>query len=306
LTASFADRLADAVRSKNSTLVVGLDPQLARIPDALRAAAQGDDPRARAADAIRRFNAGVIEQVAPYAAAVKPQIAFYEIFGPAGLAAYEDAITRAHEAGLLVIGDIKRGDIGSTAAAYARAHLCAADEDGTTRPAADAVTINPYLGTDSVKPFVDTARTEGAGLFVLVRTSNPSAAELQDLQADGRSLHDHVAGLVTRWGSDLVGDCGYSSVGAVVGATAPAELARLRTVLPQAWFLVPGVGAQGATAADVAPAFGRDGLGAVVNSSRGILYAFGSSDTVDWQAPVADAARQLRDQLRQAALQAAT
>lgn len=302
----FADRLADAVRTKNSALVVGLDPQIARLPDDLRAQAQGDDARAKAADAIRRFNEIVIEQVAPYAVAVKPQIAYYEVFGPAGLAAYEETITCAQEAGLLVIGDIKRGDIGSTAAAYARAHLSRLDDDGTTRPAADAVTINPYLGTDSVKPFVDAAKAEGAGLFVLVRTSNPSAKELQDLVAGGRPLHEHVAELVTNWGKDLVGACGYSSVGAVVGATAPEELARLRTVLPQAWFLVPGVGAQGATAADVAPAFGRDGLGAVVNSSRGILYAFGPPQTAAWHVAVADAAKQLRDQLRQVALQAAT
>jgi orotidine-5'-phosphate decarboxylase len=286
--------------------VVGLDPQIERLPACVHSEAQGGDARARAADAIRRFNEQVIEQVAPFAVAVKPQIAFYEILGPAGLEAYEAAVTCAQAAGLLVIGDIKRGDIGSTAAAYARAHLCPEDSDGMTRPAADAVTINPYLGTDSVAPFVEAARTQGAGLFVLVRTSNPSASELQDLVIEGRALHDHVGALVTRWGSDLIGDCGYSSVGAVVGATAPAELARLRADLPQAWFLVPGVGAQGATAADVAPAFGRDGLGAIVNSSRGILYAFGAPETANWQIPVADAARQLRDQLRQAALQAAT
>jgi orotidine-5'-phosphate decarboxylase len=304
MVSSFADRLAAAVQSKRSSLVVGLDPRLENLPLAVRRAAQaamgeGADPRELAAAAIRRFDEAVIGLVAPYAAAVKPQIAFYERFGPPGLAAYEGAITLARAAGLLVIGDIKRGDIGSTAEAYAEAHL-------SGPAAADAVTLNPYLGSDSVAPFLQTAARVGGGVFVLVRTSNPSARELQDLPVRGRPLHEHVAELVNAWGAETRGAGGYASVGAVVGATAPHELERLRQLMPHAWLLVPGVGAQGATAADVAPAFDKEGLGALVNSSRGILYAFRDPAAADWQPAIRDAARQLRDQLRDAALQAAS
>jgi orotidine-5'-phosphate decarboxylase len=304
MAASFADRLAAAVQGKRSSLVVGLDPRVESLPVAVRRAAEaavgeGAAPRELAAAAIRLFDEAVIRLVAPYAVAVKPQIAFYERFGPPGLAAYESAITLAHAAGLLVIGDVKRGDIGSTAEAYAEAHLAG-------EAAADAVTLNPYLGSDSVAPFLETAARAGAGAFILVRTSNPSARELQDLPVRGRPLHEHVAELVNAWGAGMRGAHGYSSVGAVVGATAPQELERLRRLMPQAWLLVPGVGAQGATAADVAAAFDREGLGALVNSSRGILYAFRDPAAEDWHAAVRDAARQLRDQLRDAALQAAS
>jgi orotidine-5'-phosphate decarboxylase len=296
----FADRLAEAVRAKSSALVVGLDPQLEKLPRELREAARALHPDAReqAAAAIRAFDAAVIEAVAPFAAAVKPQSAFYERWGAPGVAAFEHAVEAARAAGLLVIGDVKRGDIGSTAVAYAEGHLASPG-----RPAArvDAVTLNPLLGTDSIAPFLEVMAAQGAGCFVLVRTSNPSASELQDLPVHGRPLHEHVAALVARWGQAHVGACGYSSVGAVVGATAPAELRRLRELLPRAWFLVPGVGAQGATADDVAPAFDGRGLGALVNSSRGILYAYGDPTAADWRERVRDAARGLRDQLRRAA-----
>jgi orotidine-5'-phosphate decarboxylase len=207
-------------------------------------------------------------------------------------------VQRARAAGLLVIGDIKRGDIGTTAAAYAEGHLASPERPDAR---ADAVTLNPFLGTDSVAPFFKVMAAQGAGCFVLVRTSNASAGELQDLRVDGRPLHEHVAALVARWGEAQLGACGYSSVGAVVGATAPAELRRLRALLPRAWFLVPGVGAQGATAEDVAAAFDADGLGAIVNSSRGILYAYGDPAAPNWKDSVRDAARTLRDQLRRAA-----
>ena len=304
MVSSFADRLAAAVQSKRSALVVGLDPREESLPLAVRRAAQaavgeGADERELAAAAIRRFDEVVIGLVAPYAVAVKPQIAFYERFGPPGLAAYESAIVLARAAGLLVIGDIKRGDIGSTAEAYAEAHLAGP-------AAADAVTLNPYLGSDSVAPFLQTAARVGGGAFILVRTSNPSARELQDLPVRGRPLHEHVAELVNTWGAGTRGAGGYGSVGAVVGATAPHELERLRQLMPHAWLLVPGVGAQGATAADVAAAFDKEGLGALVNSSRGILYAFRDPAAADWQSAIRDAARQLRDQLRDAALQAAS
>lgn len=294
----FADRLADAVRRKQSALVVGLDPQLDKFPTELRRAATGADAREAAAAAIRAFDTAVIELVAPFAVAVKPQSAFYERYGAPGVAAYEHAIEHARAAGLLVIGDIKRGDIGTTAAAYAEGHL-ASPERPEAR--ADAVTLNPFLGTDSVAPFFKVMSAQGGGCFVLVRTSNASAGELQDLRVDGRPLHEQVAAMVARWGEAQLGACGYSSVGAVVGATAPAELRRLRGLLPRAWFLVPGVGAQGATAEDVAAAFDADGLGAVVNSSRGILYAYADPAAPNWKDSVRDAARTLRDQLRRAA-----
>jgi orotidine-5'-phosphate decarboxylase len=313
MTVPFADRLAEAVRSKRSSLVVGLDPRLSDLPVAVRAsarAAAGDgDPRATAAAAIELFDEAVIAEVAEFAVAVKPQIAFYEQWGPPGLAAYEHAVRVARESGLLVIGDIKRGDIGATAEAYARGHLgggASVGGGGGDAPCADAVTVNPLLGSDSIEPFLRVAAERGGGIFVLVRTSNASAAELQDLPVAGRPLHHAIAALVERWGSGLIGASGYSSVGAVVGATAPEELGALRRLLPRAWLLVPGVGAQGATPADVAAAFGRDGLGAVVNSSRGILYAYGDPRTLAWRPAVRDAARNLRDQLRDAALQAAT
>jgi orotidine-5'-phosphate decarboxylase len=299
MTDAFADRLAQAVTSRQSALVVGLDPVLERLPEEVRALgrAASDDPREQAARAIEAFDAAVIEAVAPFACAVKPQIAFYEQWGPAGLAAFERALAAARAAGLLVIADVKRGDIGSTAAAYARAHLAPSPD----RTPADAATVNPYLGTDSLTPFLEQVDQAGAGLFVLVRTSNPSASELQDLPVNGRPLHEHVADLVVRWGEERVGRCGYSSVGAVVGATAPRELARLRACMPRAWLLLPGVGAQGATADDVASAFDERGLGAVINSSRGILYAFSDPARDDWRPPIAAAARRLRDELARAA-----
>ncbi len=303
----FADRLASAVRSKHSALVVGLDPQFAKLPVEIRerATAHHADQREAAAAAIKEFDAAVIEEVAPFAAAVKPQIAYYERWGPPGLAAYEHAIEKAHAAGLLVIGDIKRGDIGPTAEAYASAHL----GSGTTAERdqfADAITVNPYFGTDGLQPFLNAVREKDAGLFVLVRTSNASAGELQDLQALGQPVHEHVAARVVAWGHELTGSCGYSSVGAVVGATAPRELARLRECMPRTWFLIPGVGAQGGTAADVAPAFDSDGLGALVNSSRGIIFAYGSPAASEWRRSIREAARRLRDELRTAAPQAAS
>jgi orotidine-5'-phosphate decarboxylase len=307
MTTPFADRLAAAVESKQSALVVGLDPQLEKLPAEIRSGIDpAGDARTQAAQAIRRFDAAVIELVAPYAVAVKPQVAFYEQWGPEGLAAYEHAIGAAHAAGLLVIGDVKRGDIGSTAAAYARAHL-GWPRGGAPRAAttADAITVNPLLGKDSLAPFLDAVAQDGAGLFVLVRTSNPSARDVQDLTVDGRPLHERLAALVVEWGSGARGRSGYSSVGAVAGATAPRELQRLRDAMPGTWFLVPGVGAQGATARDTAPAFDRKGLGALVNSSRGILYAFGEPAAPNWKSAVRDAARQLRDELHDAAHQTA-
>jgi orotidine-5'-phosphate decarboxylase len=293
----FSDRLAEAVLEKGSPLVVGLDPFVDRLPTTLltRARRDHDDPRAANAAATREFLEAVLEDVAPHACAVKPQSAFFEAMGPAGLVCWEALADRARELGLLVIGDVKRGDIGSTAAAYVEAYLAGPSP-------VDAVTLNPYLGTDSLKPFLDRVDDHGAGLFVLVRTSNPSATELQDQPlAEGLPVHELVARMVATWGASRVGECGYSSVGAVVGATAPRELEHIRRVIPHAWFLVPGVGAQGGRAADVAAAFDARGLGAVVNSSRGILYAFGDADEREWRRPIGEAARTLAAELRDVA-----
>lgn len=297
--APFADRLAHAVSERATCLVVGLDPVIERLPlESRRAAAPDDDPRVAAADAIRHYQSAVIAAVAPYAAAIKPQVAFYERWGPAGWAAYEAAAREARAAGLLVIGDIKRGDVGSTSEAYAEGHL-----KGPSR--SDAVTLNPYLGTDSLAPWLAVVDATNAGAFVLVRTSNPSAAELQELPCAGRPLFEHVAELVNAWGDARVGASGWSSIGAVVGATAPRALAALRAQMPRAWFLIPGVGAQGGAAQDAAAAFDARGLGAIVNSSRSILYAYGDPARTDWRDAIATAARTLRDELRDAARSAA-
>lgn len=297
---AFSDRLADAVRAKSSSLVVGLDPVLERLPTELleSARSQYDDPRDQAAAAMIQFSRAVIDQVADKACAVKPQIAYFEQWGPPGLVAFEQTVIMARDAGLLVIADVKRGDIGSTSAAYVRAHL----DPPLPEVRADAVTVNPYLGSDCLAPYLKAVDDLGAGLFVLVRTSNPSAGELQDQRSGEMAVHERVADLVAGWGSERLGQCGYSSVGAVVGATAPEQLAALRKRMPTTWFLLPGVGAQGATAADVACAFDDDGLGAVVNSSRGILYAYGDPGQEDWREAISDAATTLRDQLRDAAL----
>jgi len=264
----FADRLAQAVRRLRSPVVVGLDPRWEELPDSLRAD-HGNDYAAMAA-AYASFCKQVIDVVAPLVPAVKPQAAFFEELGPAGMSALSDVITYARSQDLLVIVDGKRNDIGSTAAAYARGYL----GRGQSAWNADALTVSPYLGGDSLAPFVEVARERSAGLFVLVKTSNPGGGMLQDVVADGRPLYRRVAELVEQLASDAAGDCGYGSIGAVVGATYPEQLAELRSAMPHTWFLVPGYGSQGGTAADVAGGFDEGGLGAIVNNSRGILFAY--------------------------------
>jgi len=262
----FADRLMAQVRRKRSQVVVGLDPRPERLPRELKPQTSDAEATARA---VLAFNREVMAAVAGEAVAVKPQIAFYERLGCAGVRAYAETVREARERGLIVIADVKRGDISSTAAAYAEAHL---GEDSDL--SADAVTLNPYMGSDSVGPFIEVAERTGKGVFVLVKTSNPSAAEVQDLDCAGRPLHERVAELVARWGEGLCGQSGYSSVGAVVGATFRQELGRLRELMPRTPFLVPGYGAQGAGVEDVVPAFDSAGLGALVNSSRGIIFSW--------------------------------
>ena len=276
-TASFADRLADAVERKRTQLVVGLDPRLDLLPVELR----GEAP----ALAVERFCRGIIDAVAPYVAAVKPQLAFFEALGADGMRAFEDACRYAREAGLLVIADGKRGDIGSTSRAYAAAYL---EPRADGKPLADALTVNPYLGADGVEPFLQAVRLHGAGLLVLVRTSNPGAADLQDLTlSDGRPLWQHVARLVAEWGEPFIGERGLSSVGAVLGATLPRAVGEARRTMPQAVFLLPDVG--GGRAFTSGPA------SALVNASRSVIFAYRSSDA-DWRAAAgAEAARLARE-----------
>ncbi len=302
----FGDRLHDAVERVGNPCVVGLDPHLAHLPDEYAVARDPSASRAERARAIGDFLCEIIDAAAGKVPAVKPQSAFFEVFGADGVAEFERVVAASKDAGLLVIGDVKRGDIGSTAAAYAQAFLRGI-EGQDPRTLCDSITVNPYLGSDSVAPIVDECRATGGGMYVLVRTSNPSSAEFQALSTEGCEggpalLADRVAGAVERWGQDLVGDSGWSSVGAVVGATHPDELARLRRLMPQTPLLLPGYGAQGAGAADIVGGFG-DGLqGALVNSSRGILFAGKNQPEKHWKDAAAGAMDAMAAELRAALL----
>lgn len=293
-TMTYADRLEAAVAAKQSPCLVGLDPHLDLLPPEFEAAHDPAASRAEVARAVGDFLVEVIGLVAESTPVVKPQSAFFEALGADGVEAWERVVAASHDADLLVIGDVKRGDIGSTAAAYARAFLTGGHG---TDPATlcDAITVNPYLGSDSIEPFLDACEATGKGLYVLVRTSNPSSAEFQ---ATGEPpLSDRVAGAVVRWGEDLVGESGWSSVGAVVGATHAEELARLRASMPRTPLLLPGYGAQGAGAGDVVGGFAEGLSGAVVNSSRGILFAHRSRPGVDWRDATRGAARDMREEI---------
>jgi orotidine-5'-phosphate decarboxylase len=274
----FGDRVAEAVERKRTQLVVGLDPR----PDLFPVEVRGD---------VSRFCTGIIDAVAPYAVAVKPQLAFFEALGGEGMPAFEQICAYARSAGLLVIVDGKRGDIGSTARAYADAYLEPRTEAGV--PLGDALTVNPYLGRDSVDPYLAACRRNGGGIFCVVKTSNTGGAEVQDLTLlDGRPVWQHVALLVAEWGAELVGDRGLSSVGAVIGATHPRAVGEARRLLPRSILLLPGVGAQGATPADVARAFTSGPASALVNVSRSVMYAYRQGNQADWRAAAgAEAAR---------------
>ncbi|MFR0589622.1 orotidine-5'-phosphate decarboxylase [Bifidobacterium apri] len=284
------DKLIEAIQTTHNPSVVGLDPTDQVVPAPLidsfheEVADQVDDPTEipamQRAVAYFEFNRAIIDAIAGIVPAVKPQIAMYEALGPAGIDTYEMTCEYAQSQGLYVLGDIKRGDIGSTAAAYARhlGGLTVDDSDTLDLWHEDAVTVNPYLGTDGITPFVDAAASADKDLFVLVRTSNPSSKEIQELElADGTRLYEHVADLVEQWGAGSLGASGYSRVGAVVGATHPEQGKRLRERMPHTFFLVPGYGAQGGTAQDVAGMFDANGRGAIVNSSRGIIGAWRKS-----------------------------
>src|ERR671935_1645973 len=290
-TALFPDRLAEAVERKRSQLLVGLDPR----PDLLPVELAGDAHLSRpaAAEACGRFCRGIVDAVAPHVVGVKPQLAFFEALGADGIRTFEETCAYARSAGLLVLADAKRGDIGSTSRAYAHAYLV----PRAAEPAlADALTLNPYLGRDSLEPFIAACRRHGAGIFCVVKTSNEGGADVQDLVlSDGRLLWQHVARMVHQLGEELVGARGLSSVGAVVGATHPRAVGEARRLLPQAILLLPGVGAQGATPADLARAFTSGPASALVSASRSVLYAFRTTGD-DWRTAAAlEAARLRRD-----------
>ena len=271
------DTLVKNIQKTNAPIVVGLDPMLGYVPKHIldKAVKEHGETLEAAGAAIWEYNKGIIDAVYDLIPAVKPQIAMYEQFGIPGLVAFDKTVKYCQEKGLVVIGDVKRGDIGSTSTAYANGHLGSVTIGNTVCRGFDEdfITVNPYLGTDGVKPFVDVCRSEDKGLFVLVKTSNPSSGEFQDRLIDGRPLYELVAEKVVEWG-DTCMDGDYSNVGAVVGATYPEMSKILRKLMPRTYFLVPGYGAQGGTAADLAHCFNEDGLGAVVNSSRGIIAAY--------------------------------
>jgi orotidine-5'-phosphate decarboxylase len=290
-TEHFADRLTDAVHTRGTPLCVGLDPRWDQLPRELRHRHSGRTLDEVAA-AFEEFCLRVLEVVAPLVGVVKPQSAFFEACGPSGMACLQIVLRAARRHGLVTILDSKRNDISSTAEAYADAAFAGTTIDDRTHPVwdADAVTVNPYLGRDALEPFFQSARRSARGVFVLVRTSNSGAGLFQDLPSEGKPLYQHVAEAVGAWTRENLGRCGYGDVGAVVGATHPAELKQLRALLPDVLFLIPGFGAQGGTAADLAGAFHDEGRGAVVNSSRGITASF-TPEEDRWESAVERATR---------------
>lgn len=270
----FADRLHDAVRQKGTAALVGLDPRFDQLPTSLvaNARSRGGGDAAIVARAFEEFCIRLIDVVAPLVPAVKPQSAFFEQYGPDGYGVLARVIAYARQQNLIVILDAKRGDIGSTAEAYAAGLLGGADPESPWQ--ADALTVNPYLGSDTLEPFVRRAQNVGGGIYVLVRTSNPGAATFQDHSQDGKRLFETVAATVEQLSEQSTGCGGYGPIGAVVGATYPAELEALRKAMPHVPLLVPGYGSQGGSATDVAAAFDQKGLGALINSSRAINFAF--------------------------------
>ncbi|MEO1997424.1 MAG: orotidine-5'-phosphate decarboxylase [Planctomycetaceae bacterium] len=297
----YITRLHAAIRKKRTAALVGIDPRWDQLPteviDTARQRHPENELRARAA-AYEEFSFRLIDIVAPLVPAVKPQSAFFEELGPFGSAALCRVIRRARDSGLVVICDAKRGDIGSTAAAYANAYLAGDDPDAAPF-AADALTVNPYLGRDTLEPFVNTAQQRGGGIYVLVRTSNPGAGDFQDLVHQASPVFQHVAAAVEEFGIKTACGRDYGNVGAVVGATYPRELAALRQQMPHVPFLVPGYGSQGGDAASVSAAFDGNGLGAVVNSSRGINFAYRQQPFVEqftedqWESAVEAATLQM-------------
>lgn len=294
----FADRLLNACRQKGNAVCAGIDPRWDLLPLEIRRRYNGGTLDAMAS-AFEEFSLRVLDIVAPLVPVVKPQSAFFEACGPAGMLAQQRVLAKAKTLGLITILDNKRNDIASTAAAYADAALAGTLVDGKRHPVwgADALTINPYLGRDAVEPFLAAARQCDGGVFVLVRTSNKGAKQFQDLLCDGKPVYQHVAEAVGAWSAEHLGACGFGDVGAVVGATHPTELARVREWIPNVLFLVPGYGAQGGSGADTAAGFRPDGAGAIINSSRGIMASF-KPDEAMWEEAIKRATRATIEDLR--------
>ena len=271
------NKLVEKIKQTKAPIVVGLDPMLSYVPEHItkKAYAEYGETLKGAAEAIWLYNRELIDHIHDLIPAVKPQIAMYEQFGVEGLITFQKTVDYCHEKDLIVIGDVKRGDIGSTSAAYATAHLGKAQVGAKKIPAfnEDFATVNPYLGSDGITPFLDVCKEEKKGLFILVKTSNPSSGEFQDQMIGEKHLYEMVGERVAEWGSELMGDS-YSYVGAVVGATYPEQGKLLRKVMPKSFILVPGYGAQGGKGEDLVHFFDEDGLGAIVNSSRGIITAY--------------------------------
>ena len=290
------NKLVDKIKKQNAPVVVGLDPMMKFVPKHLQDAAfkEYGETLEGAAEAIWQFNKAIIDNIYDIVPAVKPQVAMYEQFGIPGMIAFKKTVDYCHEKDMVVIGDVKRGDIGSTSEAYAVAHLGKV-KVGNKEIAAfdeDFATVNPYLGSDGINPFLKVCKEEKKGIFILVKTSNPSSGEFQDRLIDGRPLYEHVGEKVNEWAMQCMGD-DYSYVGAVVGATYPEMGKVLRKVMPKSFILVPGYGAQGGKAEDLVHFFNEDGLGAIVNSSRGINAAYAKEEYAKFgEANFADASRQ--------------
>ena len=275
------DKLIENILATKNPSVIGLDPDLAKIPACYKTAVEGNSLES-AAEVIYAFNRDIIDTVAPFVPAVKPQMAFYEQYGSHGVAVFEKTVAYARSKGLVVIEDGKRNDIGNTARAYANGHLGEVElPNGSRAPSFDVdfLTVTPFLGSESLRPCEEVCRRGCKGIFILVKTSNPGSGEIQDVVTEGGlTVSQRLARRVAEAGEDCVGDYGYSSIGAVVGATYPREAVELRKLMPKSFFLVPGFGAQGGGIGDVLPCFNPDGLGALVNSSRGALYAHMSDE----------------------------
>ena len=290
------NKLVDKIKKQNAPVVVGLDPMMKFVPKHLQDAAfkEYGETLEGAAEAIWQFNKAIIDNIYDIVPAVKPQVAMYEQFGIPGMIAFKKTVDYCHEKDMVVIGDVKRGDIGSTSEAYAVAHLGKV-KVGNKEIAAfdeDFATVNPYLGSDGINPFLKVCKEEKKGIFILVKTSNPSSGEFQDRLIDGRPLYEHVGEKVNEWAMQCMGD-DYSYVGAVVGATYPEMGKVLRKVMPKSFILVPGYGAQGGKGSDLVHFFNEDGLGAIVNSSRGIIAAYAKEEYAKFgEANFADASRQ--------------
>lgn len=291
------DQLVAKIKKTQAPIVVGLDPMLNYVPEQVQKKAfeEKGETLAGAAEAIWQFNKAIVDATYDLIPAVKPQIAMYEQFGVEGVIAFKKTVDYCKEKGLVVIGDVKRGDIGSTSEAYAIGHLGKVQVGSQTYAGFDEdfATVNPYLGSDGVKPFVKVCKENNRGIFVLVKTSNPSSGELQDKLVDGKPLYELVGKMVDEWGSDCIGESGYSEVGAVLGATYPEQGKILRAIMPRTYILVPGYGAQGGKGKDLVHFFNEDGLGAIVNSSRGIIAAYKQEAYAKFGAEhFADASRQ--------------